>query len=120
MTDSANVRWFSDLGLADLEQVGGKNSSLGEMVSNLAELGVSVPNGFATTAEAYRRFIGETGLAQRITERLGGLDTEPLSRGGARIKVDQEGLAPAECRAHRDRNRGGRLRHSPRLAVHHD
>ena len=58
-----NVRWFAELGLADLEQVGGKNSSLGEMVANLSSAGVRVPDGFATTADAYRRFIGETGLA---------------------------------------------------------
>jgi pyruvate, water dikinase len=45
--NSANVRWFSGLGLADLAQVGGKNSSLGEMVSNLAAAGVRVPDGFA-------------------------------------------------------------------------
>ena len=59
----ANVRWFSELGLADLEQVGGKNSSLGEMVSNLSSAGVLVPDGFATTADAYRRFLGEILLA---------------------------------------------------------
>ena len=46
------------------------------MVSNLSALGVSVPNGFATTAAAYRRFIGDTGLAERITQRLAGLDTD--------------------------------------------
>ena len=49
---SSNVRWFSELGMADLEEVGGKNASLGEMVSQLADLGVRVPNGFATTADA--------------------------------------------------------------------
>jgi pyruvate,water dikinase len=73
---SSNVLWFSELGLADLEQVGGKNSSLGEMVSNLANLGVRVPDGFATTAEAYRRFIGDTGLAVTISSRIAGLDTD--------------------------------------------
>ena len=57
-----NVRWFSQLGLADLEQVGGKNSSLGEMVANLTSAGVKVPDGFATTADAFRRFISQTGL----------------------------------------------------------
>ena len=77
---SINVVWFADIGLADLEQVGGKNSSLGEMVSNLAELGVNVPDGFATTADAYRRFIGETGLARTISELLAGLDTDDVQR----------------------------------------
>ncbi|KHL16053.1 pyruvate,water dikinase [Mumia flava] len=75
---SSNVRWFADLGLADLEEVGGKNASLGEMVRNLTNLGVRVPNGFATTAEAYRRFIGETGLAERINTRLADLDTDDV------------------------------------------
>ncbi len=91
MSDSANVRWFADLGLGDLEQVGGKNSSLGEMVSNLSALGVSVPNGFATTAAAYRRFIGDTGLAERITQRLAGLDTDDtqeLARVGREIREE--------------------------------
>ena len=68
---SSNVVWFADIGLADLEQVGGKNSSLGEMVANLASAGVRVPDGFATTADAYRRFIGETGLAEMISEPAG-------------------------------------------------
>ena len=86
---SSNVLWFSELGLADLEQVGGKNSSLGEMVSNLANLGVRVPDGFATTAEAYRRFIGDTGLAETISSRLADLDTDDvqeLARAGQEIR----------------------------------
>jgi pyruvate,water dikinase len=80
-----NVRWFADLGLADIEQVGGKNASLGEMVSNLADLGVRVPDGFATTAEAFQRFIatdvdGNGGLSERIESLLGGLDTDDVRR----------------------------------------
>lgn len=75
-----NVRWFSDLGLDDLEEVGGKNASLGEMVSQLADLGVRVPDGFATTAEAFHRFIGETGLKERIAGLLDGLDTDDVRR----------------------------------------
>jgi pyruvate,water dikinase len=89
MTTNANVRWFADLGLADLDQVGGKNSSLGEMIANLAGLGVRVPNGFATTADAYRRFIGETGLADLISAELAGLNTDDvqeLARAGKRIR----------------------------------
>jgi pyruvate,water dikinase len=86
---SSNVLWFSDLGLTDLEQVGGKNASLGEMVSNLANLGVRVPDGFATTADAYRRFIGDTGLAETISGWLAGLDTDDvqeLARAGRQIR----------------------------------
>ena len=76
----SNVVWFADLGLADLEQVGGKNASLGEMIANLSSAGVRVPNGFATTADAYRRFLAETGLARRIQAELAGLDTDDVRR----------------------------------------
>jgi pyruvate,water dikinase len=89
ITTNPNVRWFADLGLADLDQVGGKNSSLGEMIANLAGLGVRAPNGFATTADAYRRFIGDTGLADFIGTELAGLDTDDvqeLARAGKRIR----------------------------------
>ncbi|GAA1490823.1 phosphoenolpyruvate synthase [Brachybacterium sacelli] len=83
------IRWYSDLGMADLEQVGGKNASLGEMVSNLARLGVRVPDGFATTADAYREFLSGTGLAERIDQQLTGLDTEDtvaLAAAGREIR----------------------------------
>ena len=75
---SATVRWFSELGMGDIEEVGGKNASLGEMVSNLADLGVRVPDGFATTAAAYQSFIGDTGLAERITGLLEDLERNDL------------------------------------------
>jgi len=75
-----NVRWFSDLGLVDLAEVGGKNASLGEMVAQLAGAGVRVPDGFATTADAYRRFLGETGLAAAVDAELDGLDTDDVTR----------------------------------------
>ena len=77
---SRNVRWFSELGLGDLEEVGGKNASLGEMVSHLTDLGVRVPDGFATTSEAFHRFIGDTGLAERIAGLLDDLDTDDVRR----------------------------------------
>jgi pyruvate, water dikinase len=76
----SNVVWFAEVGLADLEQVGGKNASLGEMIANLSSAGVRVPDGFATTAEAYRRFLGETGLTDRIATELDGLDTDDVGR----------------------------------------
>ena len=88
---TSNVRPFAEIGLSDLEEVGGKNASLGEMLGNLTELGVSVPDGFATTAEAYRRFIGDTGLAERISEALRGLDTDDtqeLARVGREIREE--------------------------------
>ena len=61
---------FTELGMRDMDRVGGKNASLGEMISHLAPLGVSVPAGFATTAEAYREFLAHDGLAQRIEAEL--------------------------------------------------
>lgn len=77
---TTTVRWFSELGMGDVEEVGGKNASLGEMVSNLADLGVKVPDGFATTAAAYQSFLGDTGLKERINGLLQDLDTDDVRR----------------------------------------
>jgi pyruvate, water dikinase len=80
---------FSQLGRHDVAQVGGKNSSLGEMISNLAALGVTVPDGYATTAEAYRDFLAHEGLADRIQQELAALDVDDvatLAETGARIR----------------------------------
>src|SRR5690606_20222478 len=63
----------------DLAQVGGKNSSLGEMIGELSGLGVSVPGGFATTADAFRDFIAHNNLHQRIFDRLAPLDVEDVA-----------------------------------------
>ena len=68
------VRWFEDLSSDDTALVGGKNASLGEMISALKEHGVRVPDGFALTAHAYRAFIEHNDLAEPIRERLGRLD----------------------------------------------
>jgi pyruvate,water dikinase len=73
----------------DLEKVGGKNASLGEMISQLADAGVKVPGGFATTAEAFRVFLDQSGLAKRIKDRLVDLDTEDthaLASAGSDIR----------------------------------
>ena len=73
--------------MADVEQVGGKNASLGEMISNLAAAGIRVPGGFATTAQAYREFLGE--LGPRIDERLRALnpeDVDALVKCGAEVR----------------------------------
>lgn len=75
---SDNIAWFQDLGMGDVESVGGKNASLGEMISHLGGLGVSVPGGFATTAHAFREFLCHKSLGQRIDEALGKLDIEDL------------------------------------------
>ena len=84
-----NVLWLHDLRLADLAQVGGKNSSLGEMIGELSGLGVSVPGGFATTADAFRAFIAHNDLHQRIYDRLAALDVEDvpaLTAAGGEIR----------------------------------
>src|SRR4030095_6583907 len=86
---SANILWLHDLRLTDLAQVGGKNSSLGEMIGNLAKLGVSVPGGYATTADAFKAFIAHNDLHQRIFDRLATLDVEDvpaLNQAGAEIR----------------------------------
>lgn len=68
------VRWFDELTIDDVPRVGGKNASLGEMRRSLCALGVRVPDGFAVTAEAYRRFLSENHLQEPIRDLLGGLD----------------------------------------------
>jgi pyruvate, water dikinase len=77
---TSTIVWFSDLSLADLDQVGGKNASLGEMVRNLTSAGIRVPDGFATTADAYRHFISDGGLAEIINAELATLDTEDVEQ----------------------------------------
>src|SRR5690349_1334574 len=87
---TSNIKWFAELGMGDLEQVGGKNASLGEMVANLVSAGVNVPDGFATTADAFRRFMSQTGLDARINEELDALDVEDvrqLAEVGRRIRA---------------------------------
>ncbi|MEA3413229.1 MAG: phosphoenolpyruvate synthase [Pseudomonadota bacterium] len=77
------------LGMNDVGRVGGKNASLGEMITHLSGLGVTVPGGFATTADAYRAFIEHAGLTKRINEALDSLDVEDvkeLVRTGAMIR----------------------------------
>jgi len=64
--DRALVLWFDKVGIADIPPVGGKNASLGEMIQQLAPRGVSVPNGFGTTAHAYRYFIQASGLEEKL------------------------------------------------------
>lgn len=85
---------FTELRMKDVPSVGGKNASLGEMISQLQEKGVRVPGGFATTAQAYRDFLshsangGET-LAKRIEKRLAGVDVSDvraLADAGADIR----------------------------------
>lgn len=86
---STQVLWLDQLRLSDLAQVGGKNSSLGEMIGHLSQLGVSVPGGYATTADAFAEFIAFNNLTQRIYDRLDGLnvdDVETLMAVGKQIR----------------------------------
>src|SRR6266404_1087547 len=83
------VAWLKDLRMADLERVGGKNASLGEMMSALTAAGIRVPGGFATTAQAFREFLSANGLDRRIEEWLRSLDPKnvsALAAGGAEIR----------------------------------
>ena len=80
---------FEHLRMTDVEVVGGKNASLGEMISQLAASGVRVPGGFATTAHAFRQFLIHGGLTEKINQRLAGLDTDDvkaLADAGAEIR----------------------------------
>jgi pyruvate,water dikinase len=92
--EATYVASFEDLRMTDVDSVGGKNASLGEMISQLAGAGVRVPTGFATTAQAFRDFleyseVGGMSLAQRIEQRLSGLDIDDvrsLASAGAEIR----------------------------------
>ena len=80
---------LAELGMNDVETVGGKNASLGEMIANLSSLGIAVPGGFATTAAAYREFLGADGLDRKINGLLDGLDVDDiatLSSVGSQIR----------------------------------
>ncbi|HIF5586560.1 TPA: phosphoenolpyruvate synthase [Vibrio parahaemolyticus] len=84
-----NTLWFNGLSMDDVDKVGGKNASLGEMVSNLANVDVSVPNGFATTSYAFNQFLDHEGLDERIHQLLDELDVddvEALRKTGATIR----------------------------------
>ncbi len=83
------VVWFQDLGKGDVERVGGKNASLGEMISSLSAAGVSVPGGFATTAQAFRDFLEHNDLTTKINEALKALDVDDvvaLAKTGEEIR----------------------------------
>src|SRR5665647_2962061 len=84
------IKFFNEITLPDIGQVGGKNASLGEMVKNLAPKGVNLPNGFATTANSYYYFFEKSGLKQQITDILEGLDVnnvKELHKRGTKIRA---------------------------------
>jgi len=83
------LRWFDEIGMADVASVGGKNASLGEMRQALRPLGINIPDGFATTADGYRDFVRSTGLEPTIRDSLSSLnieDLDALQRAGARVR----------------------------------
>src|SRR5688500_4816462 len=89
-TDHRWVRWFEEVGLGDVASVGGKNASLGELRRALTPKGVRIPNGFATTADAYRVFLREAGLERVLSQALAGLDVsrvEDLQERGRRCRA---------------------------------
>lgn len=83
------VLWYNQLGMHDVDRVGGKNASLGEMITNLSSLGVSVPNGYATTSYAFNQFLDQSGLNQRIYDLLDKTDiddVDQLAKAGKQIR----------------------------------
>ena len=77
--NTKNVVWLDQLGIDDIDRVGGKNASLGEMIQNLGKLGVNVPGGFATTSDGYRSFLEHENLGNRINALLDELDVDDLA-----------------------------------------
>ena len=75
-----SVLWYQELGMQDVPRVGGKNASLGEMISNLANAGVQVPGGFATTSDAFNEFLEQSGLNARIYDVLDDLDVDDVNK----------------------------------------
>ncbi len=87
---NAPVLWLHEIGMADHDQVGGKNSSLGEMIRELSAAHVSVPGGYATSAAAFAQYLAQDALDQRIAARLHGLnveDSQSLAAAGAEIRT---------------------------------
>ena len=85
-----NVLWFREIGIENVPLVGGKNASLGEMVNNLISLGLNIPNGFATTSNAYFDFLDKTGLTQKISSILENInvhDIKSLQEKGEAVRL---------------------------------
>jgi pyruvate,water dikinase len=97
------IRGFAEIGIADIPLVGGKNASLGEMFRELAPKGVKIPDGFAITAEAYRHFLREAKLDQRIRDILAGLDTRDVENLRSRGSQVRHAILAAELPADLER-----------------
>jgi len=91
------VKWFEEIGAGDTALVGGKNASLGEMIRNLGKKGVSVPSGFAITAEAYKYVVEKAGISQKIKDTLAGLDTHDMENLAERGEKIRDLIANSPC-----------------------
>ncbi|WP_455375277.1 phosphoenolpyruvate synthase [Kaarinaea lacus] len=86
---SENLLWFENIGIQDIGRVGGKNASLGEMISNLSSLGIIVPSGFATTADAFHRFLDFNQLTDKIAKELDAVsenDIAAIQSAGSKVR----------------------------------
>jgi pyruvate,water dikinase len=91
------VKWFEEFGAKDIALVGGKNASLGEMIRNLGKKGVSVPSGFAITAEAYKYVVEKAGISQKIRDTLADLDTQDMENLAERGETIRNLIAHSPC-----------------------
>jgi pyruvate,water dikinase len=91
------VKWFEEIGANDVALVGGKNASLGEMIRNLGKKGVSIPPGFAITAEAYKYMVEKAGIRQKIKDTLAGLDTHDMKNLAERGEKIRNLIANSRC-----------------------
>jgi len=91
------VKWFEEIGAKDIALVGGKNASLGEMIRNLGKKGVSIPSGFAITAEAYKYVIEKAGISQKIKDTLADLDTHDMANLAERGEKLRNLIAHSPC-----------------------
>jgi len=91
------VKWFEEFGAKDIALVGGKNASLGEMIGNLSKRGVSIPSGFAITAEAYKYVIKKAGISQKIKDTLADLDTHDMKNLAERGEKIRNLIANSPC-----------------------
>ena len=92
----AFILWFKELGIEDVPLVGGKNASLGEMYRNLTQKGVNIPNGFAVTAYAYRYFLKQAKIEDRIRKTLSDLDTHSIRNLTERGRIVRQLILDAE------------------------
>ncbi|WP_457605749.1 phosphoenolpyruvate synthase [Nitratifractor sp.] len=102
MSTKQYIKWFEEIGIEDVAEVGGKNASLGEMYRHLTPLGVRVPHGYAVTAEAYRHFLAANGLEEKLHAQLDGLDyddVDALQKAGAACrKMISEAPVPEDLK----------------------